>query len=71
MQRMSRTQGDERLKDLGSINIETSLLLEALVAVVPERRKNSRSKKLWPVTLCLDAKEKMLDVFESNHSLNG
>jgi hypothetical protein len=60
------------MKALGSICVRASLLSEAVLAVVPRRRKNSKKKiKPYPISLIFFEEEQALGITEAYHALRG
>ena len=49
----------------GYIEIAAGLLQEALAVAVPDRRRNSRRKQVWPLTLDHRPAESILDIAEA------
>ncbi len=59
------------MKVPGSIKLAAGQLQEALAVAVPKRRKNSRRKQTWPITLELDNDRAILEISEAKHALTG
>lgn len=59
------------MKAIGSIEIMVRSLQEALAVAVPKRRKNSRRKKAWPLTLEHHFDRSVLEITEAKHALKG
>jgi len=59
------------MKAQGSITLTAGQLLEALAVAVPKRRKNSRRRKAWPITMELDNDRAILEIAEAKHALKG
>ena len=59
------------MKSQGSIKIRPDLLAEAVTAVVPSRKKPSRKRKPYPLSLVYFAEDKALGVKEAYHALRG
>ena len=53
------------MKVPGSIKLAAGQLQEALAVAVPKRRKNSRRKQTWPITLELDNDRAILEIAHS------